>query len=72
MLEPIKVIVGEKVIEVKPEALWKYLLRGEDVTEVKAEGYELGGDTELLRIQKDYIAEMKPLIKVLDDYIIER
>ena len=72
MIEPIKVIVGEKIIEVEPGALWAYLLRGEDVTEVKAEGYKLGGDNDLLRIQKDYIDEMKPLIKALDDYIIER
>lgn len=72
MIEPIKVIVGEKVIEVEPGALWTYLLRGEDATEARAERYELRGDNELLRIQKDYIDEMRPLIKALDGYIIER
>lgn len=71
MLEPIKVIVGEKVIEVEPGAFWKYLIYGEDATERRIDRAEFAGDDKLARIYKDWLADMKPLIKALDDYIIE-
>lgn len=71
-MDNIKVIVGEKVIEVDPGAFWKYLLYGESAVEKRIERSEFAGDDKLARIYKDWLADMKPLIKALDDYIIER
>ena len=70
-MDTIKVIVGEKVIEVEPAALWKYLIYGEAATERRIESWKLAGDDKHARIYNDLLADMKPLIKALDDYIIE-